>query len=292
MDWIVQQVLKNLLMHVEPIVYLRKRLFSRENDPLSSIGEYFDFQWQTYRDAIAGAKLSFGSTNILEVGPGPILANGVRSIAEGATSYTALDRFDLLRRDIAVRRAYKELIDRLPDEQRQRCLGLITEGSEARMFDDRIQSIVGKIEDSTEKLANGKWDFVVSFDVLEHVDDLTATLRSIRRLLKPGGVMVHRVDVTIHNATPDTHRLAHLGLSDQLWRMISSRRAVCNRFRPSEFLLAANNLGFETLCYQPTTMLTQEEIARIRPKLWKKYASCSFEDLAVLDFVWIARAPA
>ncbi len=291
-DWVVQQVLKNLLMHIEPVVHLRKRLSSRQNDPLVSVGSYFDSQWRTYRNAIVSLNLSVHAANVLEIGPGPILANGIRFIAEGAASYTALDRFDLLRRDREVRRAYRELIGRLSCEQQRRCLGLITDGRDGRLFDSRIQSVVAKIEEGAGKLGLGKWDFVVSFDVLEHVDDLVATMRTVRDLLKPGGVMVHRVDVGAHNVTADVHRLSHLAFSDWAWRMISSKRAICNRFRPSEFLRAAESLGFETVQYERTTLLCPETVASIRPRLWKKFANCSFEDLATVDFVWIAKSPA
>jgi len=290
-DWVAQQVLKNLLMHLEPVVYLRKRLSSRQNDPLSTIGSYFDIQWRTYRDAILDLHLSVDDCTVLEIGPGPILANGIRFIAEGAASYTAFDRFNLLRRDDKVRRAYRELIGRLPREQQQTCQGLVAD-NHGILFDNRIHGIVAKIEEADGKIGVGTLDFVVSFDVLEHIDDLPATMRAIRRLLKPGGVMIHRVDVTVHNAATDVHRLAHLVFSDRTWRMMSSRRAICNRIRPSEFLAAAEALGFETLRFQPTTMLAPESVDAIRPRLWKKFARCSFEDLAVLDFVWVARSPA
>ena len=288
-DWVAQQVLKNLLMHIEPIAYLRKRLASRQNDPLSIVGSYFDFQWQIYRDAISGVTLSVNGANVLEVGPGPILANGIHFIAEGAASYTALDRFDLLRRDHEVKHAYREMIGRLPREQQERCRGLITEGDDRKLFNDRIQSVIGKVEEADRKLGTGRWDFLVSFDVLEHVDDLEATFRNFRKLLKPGGIMVHRVDVGAHNVAPDVHRLAHLAFSDRAWRAIASKRAICNRFRPSEFRVAAETAGFETLSFEATTRLTPEEVTGIRPRLSSKFARCSLEDLAILDFVWIAR---
>jgi SAM-dependent methyltransferase len=288
-DWVLRQVLMNLLMQISPVVYLRKRLFSRQNNPLARIG-LNDGQWQAYRDAIADAKLAVEGADILEIGPGPILANGVRFIAEGAKSYTALDRFDLLRRDPEVKQAYRELIALLPYEQQQRCPGLIAEQNGA-LFDQRIKSIVAKIEDALEKVGLGQLDFIVSFDVLEHVDDLATTMRTIRRLLRPGGVMIHRVDVTVHNAPSGIHRLAHLTFSESTWQLISSNRAVCNRIRPSEFLAVAERQGFETLHFQPTRTLTPESIAAIRPKLSDKFARCAFDDLAVLDFVWIARSP-
>ena len=51
-DWVVQEVLKNSLMHLEPVVRLRKRFFSRQNDPGARIGDYFDLQWETYSRAL------------------------------------------------------------------------------------------------------------------------------------------------------------------------------------------------------------------------------------------------
>jgi len=291
-DWAVRESVKNALMLVPPIVHLRKRFFSRENDPLARIGEYCDLQWRTYGNAIRLSGATLEKADVLELGPGPILANGIRFIAEGAASYTALDRFDVIRRDHEVIQAYRELISHFPPEQQRKCSGLVTDNPGRRLFDNRIESVVAKIEEASDEIGGRKWDFVVSFDVLEHIDDLAATMRTIRSLLKPGGMMIHRVDVTIHNAPTDVHRLSHLVFSERAWRMISSRRAVCNRIRPSEFLAVAKAVGFETLHFEPTTLLDQEDVAAIRPRLSKKFADCSFEDLAVLDFVWIARAPA
>jgi SAM-dependent methyltransferase len=291
-SWILREIAKNLAMHFEPIARIRKRVFAAQNNPHVLIGEYFDLQWQTYRRSLLDSKLNVDRANILELGTGPILANGVRFIAEGAASYTALERFDVLRQDVEVRQAYRELIKRLPPEQQQRCRGLLCDAGAPRLFDSRIKCLVTKIEEAVAKVESAKWDFVFSFDVLEHVDDLFSALRSIRSLLKPGGVMIHRVDVGAHNVNSNVHRLAHLTVSDSVWRMVSSRRAICNRFRPQEFRAVADRLGFETLCFVPTTMLAREDIEKIRPRLWKRFADAPLDDLATLDFIWVARSPA
>jgi SAM-dependent methyltransferase len=289
-SWILREAAKNFAMHFEPVVRLRKRIFAKQNNPHALIGEYFDLQWQTYTSALQESGLRVAGADVLEFGTGPVLANGVRFIAEGAASYTALERFDLLRRDVAVREAYRQLIRGLPAEQQERCRGLIREDSSPCLFDARIKSVVKKVEETVAEVEQAKWDFVISFDALEHVDDLFSTLRSIRSFLKPGGVMIHRVDVGAHNVTSNVHRLAHLTVSDRVWRMLSSKRAICNRVRPREFRTIADSLGFETLRFEPTTVLTREDIETIRPKLWKRFAQASFEDLAVLDFVWVARS--
>jgi SAM-dependent methyltransferase len=293
--WVAREAAKNLLMRSKFLAYLRKRTYSRQNLPSTCVGSYFDVQWQTYCRALADLDLSIDGASILELGSGPILANGVRFIAAGAASYTGLDRFDLLRRDQGVIRSYRELIGTFPEVQRQRCRGLVLDGAETstgKLFDPRIQTLVAKIEDVSAQVGTRRWDIILSFDVLEHVDDPAAALRSIRNLLSPAGVMIHRVDVGAHNMPPHVHRLAHLTFSDRMWDMITSQRAICNRYRPSEFRSIADALGFETLRFEPTTLLAPDEVAPMRTRLWKRFAHSSFEDLAILDFLWAAKLPA
>jgi len=43
---------------------------------------------------------------------------------------------------------------------------------------------------------NGDHSAAISYNVLEHVVDLPSALARMKRLLRPGGVMVHRVDVS------------------------------------------------------------------------------------------------
>jgi hypothetical protein len=92
-------------------------------------------------------------THILEIGPGPILANGIRFIAAGAASYTALERYNLFRTDEAVRSVYLDLIDSLPPEERKRCEGLIGDNSNTSAFDQRIQMKKLCIEEASHVLA-------------------------------------------------------------------------------------------------------------------------------------------
>jgi len=226
---------------------------------------------------------------VLELGTGPILANAVRFIANGAATYTGVDRFDLIRRDAVVRRAYRELIENLSASERERCEGLIAPDGAAEIFDDRIRFVVAQSEEIAGRLPPKSYDLIVSFDVLEHVDDLCATLRNLRELLKPEGLMVHRVDVSAHNVGPEIHPLAELVFSEQLWKAISSGRAIYNRLRPSEFINTAELLGFETMRFERTKMLSNKDIDAVRHKLWGRFSGCSYEDLATLDFRWCAR---
>jgi SAM-dependent methyltransferase len=50
--------------------------------------------------------------------------------------------------------------------------------------------VFGDVTQRTQ-LADGAFDIVYSVSVLEHISDLAAAFRELRRLLRPGGLMVH-----------------------------------------------------------------------------------------------------
>ena len=67
--------------------------------------------------------------------------------------------------------------------------------------------------------ADGFFDVVVSTDVLEHVVDVNASVEAMRRVLRPGGLLVVRVpdseDLTPYLAPGYPYRLAHVRSFDE-----------------------------------------------------------------------------
>lgn len=64
--------------------------------------------------------------------------------------------------------------------------------------DDRSDASRLRRVESLSALDAGTADVVGSYSVLEHVRDLPELLTQSRRLLKPGGLMIHRVDLRDH----------------------------------------------------------------------------------------------
>ncbi len=79
-------------------------------------------------------------------------------------------------------------------------------------------------------------DVVYSFSVLEHVRDLRGLLEESARVLRPGGLSIHTIDLRDHyNLGPGENWLEFLEFDDRKWdRMTSARFAWCNRMRSPE----------------------------------------------------------
>ncbi len=288
-SYIVREMAKSAATLVPRLMFLRKRLYSRENDPVDLVLSHHCNQWECHRAALAELGLSVSGMRIAELGPGPILANGIYFIANGAASYVGIDRYPVLRKDAEARRAYQELVRSMPEEQRARCEGLIGAEPGSPLFDERIRMVEAMAEDATALIGPETCDLVVSFNFMEHVEDPHRVLGSVGSMLKAGGLMLHRVDVSTHGPVRATHPLAQLTVTSRVWKLMRSRRALPNRLRPSGFLQAAQECGFETLLYKVTNRLSPDEVEAFRPSLCREMRSCSLDDLATLDFVWCAR---
>jgi len=290
-SYMMREVAKNMLMCVPGVTAIRKRIFSRENDPLEKVFDHHGTQWRLFKKALEISGVELSGSDVIELGSGPVLGNAIYFIANGAASYTACDRYNLLRTDKAVKNAYRELIGRLPIEQRERCQRLVAPDSSSHVFDSRVRSVVTMVEELGSGLPASGYDLVVSFNMLELVNDVGRALSGVRHILKPGGVMIHRVDLSNHGACDAVHSLAHLTVPRPIWLLMGSRRALPNRVRPSEFLAIADKLGFCTLQYEVTTRLDEAQVDDARAHLLREFADCAVEDLATLDFVWVARSP-
>ena len=166
---------------------------------------------------------------IAEIGPGDAVGLAPMLISSGAVSYFAIDRF---LGDVWGERAnelYREL-------ERQR--GPFIDG-----WRNRVVLHPASIEAPSEGLA--QFDVIISFDVIEHLADVSPAVRNMVSLLKPDGRMIHRVDYGAHGIWSTAEDpLIFLELPNWLWRAMGSNRGYPNRVPHSEFirLLQASNL--------------------------------------------------
>jgi SAM-dependent methyltransferase len=133
-------------------------------------------------------------------------------------------------------------------------------------------------------------DLVYSFDVLEHVEDLDAFFSCCRRTLKPGGLSLHKFDLSGHEFFEDPMPpLDFQTYPRWLYRLMFPRyrRAVGN-FADLFFDLMRKN-GFEILEIVPLRVADTNYLREIRPRLRKEAQLKSNDILRLLDLVVLAR---
>jgi SAM-dependent methyltransferase len=173
---------------------------------------------------IAGARL-------VEIGPGHTLALALSLILAGASRVEAVD---------TVRYAASHLDPRSFTELWRRATeaGLVDRTKVADP-EAELARAAARLE---YRVVDGRegWpfpeqseDIVYSFSVLEHVRDLRGLLEESARVLRPGGLSIHTIDLRDHyNLGPGENWLEFLEFDDRQWeRMTSARSAWCNRMR-------------------------------------------------------------
>lgn len=133
-------------------------------------------------------------------------------------------------------------------------------------------------------------DFIYSFDVLEHVEDLDAFFSCCHRLLKPGGWCLHKFDLTGHEFFEDPMPpLDFQTYPRWLYRLMFPRyrRAVGNF--ADTFLGAMVRHGLKILDTVALRIANPVYLSTIRPSLRKEGRNKSSEILGMLDLIVVAR---
>lgn len=168
-------------------------------------------------------------------------------------------------------------------------------------------ALLGRIEHrsgvSSEALpfADGAFDLVYSVAALEHVADPAGTAAEMRRVLAPGGLAIHEIDLKHHGAADP---LKFLEWNDADWK----RRATlyggdlslseilggsfggeifCNRLRRNDWLAVFRGAGFVVEAAEPVVLLPE---ASVRPdRLAEPFRGRPVEELRVLSLRVVAR---
>ncbi len=194
-DHPVRHVLQNLAMALPPI-----RAAARRFHRTGAMGDPAEVARRARRliEAMEGEGCPIRGARLVEVGPGHTLGLAVSLLEAGAGRVTALDTV-----------AYAPPVAQ-----------------------DRLDyRIVGP--DGRWPLEDGSADVVYSWSVLEHVRSVDAILDEASRVLRPGGLTVHAVDLRDHSHLDSGEDwLRFLRYPDWQWELMMSRRSNwCNRLR-------------------------------------------------------------
>jgi hypothetical protein len=222
---------------------------------------------------------------ILELGPGDSLATALIAKSHGAGRTWLVDAGRFASPDVA---AYRGLAAQLSN-------GKLANGQQPPSFASLDELLAwahcSYLVDGLKSLSEIPADsirFSFSQAVLEHVrrNEFDATLRELFRVMQPGAITSHVVDLQDHLA----QSLNSLRFSRARWEspLFSSSGFYTNRLRMGQIVEKFRAAGFEI---QQVTPERWPAVPVSRRKLDPEFAAMPDEELSVLGFTIVARKP-
>ena len=132
--------------------------------------------------------------------------------------------------------------------------------------------------------------FIFSFSVLEHVEDLAGFYRSCWDTLKPGGWMLHMIDLGGHVLFEDPlPPLDFQTYPDWLYDSMFPKYNRATRRFLNEHTDAVTKAGFKVAKVTPTRVADDAYLDQLWPKLRPAARQRSREEFKVVEFALLAR---
>jgi hypothetical protein len=128
-------------------------------------------------------------------------------------------------------------------------------------------------------------DLIYSQAVLEHVDDLRNTYKSMRMWLKSDGYMSHQIDYKCHGVAAEWN--GHWKYSDLIWKLIRGGRPfLINREPHATHIELLNDEGFKILLESRNRSESKYSVHQLEPR----FRSISQDDLTTSGaFIQVAK---
>jgi SAM-dependent methyltransferase len=274
-----------------------------------------------YVDAVYGDYRAYGKlgaaeldgASVLELGPGDSFGVALRLLGAGAARVTTLDRFVTWRDRDQQDAIHRALLDTMPSAERERAAQAFAPGTELGVDPARIRVIQGvPAEDAVREFHGERFELIVSRAVLEHVTNPAAVFAAMDELLVPGGLLVHKVDLSDHGLfTAGGHDpLTFLTVREPTYRWMGEHSGLPNRHLADFYRAELDRRGYEAtflvthaigadaeivphLPELPPALLAAAtpEIETIRPRLLPLFRDLSAADLATAGIFVTARKP-
>ncbi|HEX7859831.1 MAG TPA: methyltransferase domain-containing protein [Verrucomicrobiae bacterium] len=133
-------------------------------------------------------------------------------------------------------------------------------------------------------------EFLFSFSVMEHVEDLHAFYTNCHRVLAPGGWMLHQIDLGGHALFEDPMPpLDFQTYPDWLFRLMYPKYHRATRRFVDEHVEAVKRAGFKVTKVTPTRKADENYLRGLWPNLRSAARKRPFEDVQVVEFALLAR---
>ncbi|HSN28009.1 MAG TPA: class I SAM-dependent methyltransferase [Kofleriaceae bacterium] len=299
MDWRLKGAIDRALGLVPGGRKIHARLAQRSID----LGALVDLQvddWHAIAQRLEALDIAITDARVVELGSGACPTLAACMYLAGAAKVFTLDRERRQSQELVL-----ELADRLavhvaliardsgraPDEiaPLQSALShAVGRGTPLLLASDNVIDYRAPADGAATALPAHSVDLVVSRSVLEHEPParLVALFAEARRILRPGGAIVHLIDCADHYAQGDPRRgpLDYLALSDAEWARWNTAFLHQNRLRAPDFAALAREAGFADASIHVRRRAALDGIA-LAPR-FQAYAS---DDVAITSCELVAR---
>jgi SAM-dependent methyltransferase len=278
---------------------------------------YIEEQFQDYLTYGQLSPNQLWGKKILELGFGDNVGVALRFLSAGAAKVICIDKFCSRRDESREREIYSALREKLSREERER-FDKAVDLADAISFDaSRISYVRGlDLEPAAQALQirEETFDIIISRAVIEEIYDPAAVFTQADKLLAPGGLMLHKIDLSDYGIFTDggMHPLTFLTIPHSVYRLMASDSGIPNRKLIGYYREQMRELGYDTRLLITDTvghgpLVPHKEIAEldqayfrtalpvineIRPKLAQEYQQMTDEELLVRGVFLVARKPA
>jgi SAM-dependent methyltransferase len=250
----ISAVVKNQLLVIPPVrEMVTRRRRARPYTPWKNSLEYVRDVFENASTRIVSRHPVSGS--VLEIGPGGNIGATLLFIAAGCDRGVCIDALPLLSDQSEL---YQDL---LPNAEQA-----------LSAVEYRCPEAI-----ETTQLPEASFDIIFSAACFEHVLDPPAAIRSVYRLLKPGGATTHSIDLRDHRDFDNP--LDFLRYSDRMWSLKYGRRLELNRWRASDWEREFRDAGFEDISIEPAG--THEVDDETRSRMTGRFRKKSVADLEI-----------
>ena len=253
---------------------------------------------------------------ILELGFGDNVGVALLFLAAGAMRVVCVDKFYSRRDVVQEREVYAALRARLSDDEQQRFDDAIDIADGIRFNASRLSCLNGfELETAAVRLLKQEenFDIIVSRAVIEEIYEPAKVLAAADKLLTPGGLMLHKIDLRDYGMFTESglHPLTFLTISESIYRLMATDSGIPNRKMISYYQGQMAELGYDAKFFVTEVVghgqiIPHQEFAQlngeysqlalpvinaIRPRLAREFRELSNGDLMVCGVFLVARKP-
>jgi SAM-dependent methyltransferase len=288
------ELVKNLAAFLLRPLRQRSRKLGIEGDPAVAVAALL-----RVTPVLSALGVSADGLRVLELGPGRTPELMAATILAGAGEAVGVDTSMQMPADAREPRRYQSLLGELTRPVNVPVLEAM--GSSVERAKERYEQLAGaplemsfhEYDGARLPLADGSIDLIISKSVLEHVrlGQVPTLLREMRRVLAPGGGMVHAIDLRDHLHVEGDDRVRGDWLTALRYRqwlfdaMFSQRATSINRLREPQWRVEFERAGLEIVDWRTREFSLAEDFNRDR--LRPPWSSLPLETLQV-GFIYVA----